>query len=67
MTDWQRIAEAFNAGAKCKRRKDARPRVQHEPGCTFIACDHERCVCAMTDPGDGPLSALLARWQAVHG
>lgn len=66
-SEWERIADQFNASAKCKRRRQASPRVDHEPGCTFIRCEHADCVCAMNDPGDGTLSAFLARWQQRHG
>ena len=67
MTDWQRIADHFNATAKCRRLKTAQPKVSHEPGCTFIECQHDKCACRMNDHGDEPLSAFLARWQNKHG
>jgi hypothetical protein len=41
--------------------------VQHEPGCTFICCQHEKCACSMNCHGDAPLSVFLAKWQAMHG
>ena len=67
MTDWQRIADHFNATAKCRRFKDGKPQVQHEPGCTFICCQHEKCACSMNCHGDVPLSVFLAKWQESHG
>ena len=67
MTDFERIASHFNTTAKCRRRKDSRPRVDHEPGCTFIQCEHKECACVMNSHGDEPLSVTLAKWQERHG
>jgi hypothetical protein len=67
MTDWQRIANHFNQSARCRRSKDARPQVAHEPGCTFIECQHEKCACRTNAHGDEPLSMTLQKWQEAHG
>jgi len=67
MTDWERIASHFNATAKCRRRKDSKPRVEYEPGCLHIGCEHKNCTCQMNFHGDEPLSVTLARWQERHG
>ena len=67
MTSWETIANHFNATAKCRRKKDGKPQVQHEPGCTFICCEATNCACAMNGHGDEPLTQFLARWQEMHG
>lgn len=67
MTDWERIANHFNSTAKCRRRKDGKPQVHHEPGVTYVCCEARRCACAMNGHGDEPLTLFLARWQRLHG
>lgn len=66
-TDWQRIADHFNATAKCRRRKDGKPKIDYIPGCLSICCEHDKCSCAMNFHGDEPLSESLAKWQELHG
>jgi hypothetical protein len=67
ISDFERIAEHFCATAKCKKRKTATLQVHHEPGVTWICCEHEKCACILND-GDSPqLSETLAKWQRLHG
>lgn len=67
MSDWEKIASHFNATAKCRRLKDGKPKVQHDPGVTYICCEHPKCACSMNFHGDEPLSVTLAKWRALHG
>lgn len=67
MTDQERIMSHFNATATCKRRREAKPRLGYEPGCSFIECEHPSCPCRMNDGDGGPLSEFIARWMQRHG
>jgi hypothetical protein len=67
MTDFEHIATCFNAKARCRRSKDARPQVAHDPGCTFIECQLANCACRTNSHGDEPLSSFLAKWQERNG
>lgn len=51
----------------CRLRRESKPQIQHEPGCTWIECDASRCPCAMADGGDLSTSAFLAKWQGRYG
>jgi len=45
----------------------AEPQVHHDPGVTYVCCQHERCACSMNFHGDEPLSVTLAKWRDLHG
>lgn len=69
MTDWEKIANHFNATAKCRRRKDAKPQISYEPGVLSIGCEHPSCACRMNLHGDEKptLTEILKEWQERHG
>lgn len=69
MTDFERIIASFNANAKCRRRKDAKPQASYEPGVLSIGCDHPSCACRMNLHGDErpTLTEVLKMWEDWHG
>lgn len=68
MTDMERIMNHFNQTVTgCRWRRESKPQIGYLPGCAFIECDHDKCVCAMNDGEGGPLSEFIARWQRQHG
>ena len=69
MTSWESIITSFNANAKCRRRKDAKPQISYEPGCLSIGCDHPSCACRTNLHGDEKptLTELLKLWEDWHG
>jgi hypothetical protein len=68
MTAQETITNVFNDTVPgCKRRRDAKPRLDYLPGCSFIECEHADCRCRMNDGDGGPISAFIARWQTAHG
>ena len=66
MTDQETITNKFNENARCRQKPEESPKLQYEPGCSFIECEHADCRCRMNDGDGGPLSAFIARWQARH-
>jgi hypothetical protein len=67
ISDFERIASHFNATARCRRSKDAKPQVQYEPGCVWIECQHKQCSCRTNGHGDESLTSFLAKWQERNG
>jgi hypothetical protein len=67
ISDFEKIAAHFNQTAKCRRSKEAQPKVDHTPGCTFIECQLANCACRTNGHGDEPLSSFLAKWQERNG
>lgn len=67
MTDTERIMDHFNATAKCRKRREANPKLSYEPGCAYIQCEHADCRCIINDGDGGPLSELIARWERRNG
>jgi hypothetical protein len=68
MTSQEAIMNHFNANSNgCKRRRDCKPQVSYEAGCTSIQCEHADCRCPMNDGDGGPLSDFLAKWEGRHG
>jgi len=67
MTPDEQTMKDFAATAKCRRRANASPRINHEPGVTWIECDHPKCACRIND-GDGlPLPEFVKKWEGRHG
>lgn len=67
-TEHERIMTHFNTNTTgCKRRRESKPQITYEPGCSTIRCDADRCPCAMNDGEGGPVSGLIAKWQGKHG
>lgn len=68
MTEYERIIHHFNTTCSgCKRRRESKPQISYEPGCSTIRCDAEKCACAMNDGDSGPVSEFIAKWQRTHG
>lgn len=68
MTSQETITNVFNSTVQgCRRMTNAKPRLQYEPGCSFIECDAATCKCAMNDGEGGSLSGFIAKWQQQHG
>lgn len=68
LTEDERNMKHFNENVRgCKRRRESKPQISYEPGCSIIRCDAEKCACAMNDGDGGPVSEFIARWTAQHG
>ena len=68
MTDAERIMNTFNQNVTgCRWRQSSRPQLAYEPGCYYIHCEHDKCVCAMNDGDGGPVSEFIARWEKRNG
>ena len=66
-SEWERIAAHFCSTARCKKRKVATLQVHHEPGVTWVCCEHEKCACVLNDGDSSSLSETLAKWVRRHG
>ena len=66
-TEEERIMQHFNQHATCKRRRESRPQIHHEPGCTWVCCEANRCACSMVDGGDLTTTGLITKWEGRHG
>ena len=67
MTSHEAIMNHFNTTTTgCKKRRESKPQISYEPGCSTITCG-DGCRCAMNDGEGGPVSGFIATWQGRYG